>query len=148
MENYRTGPHSRYDIKYHIVWVTKYRKRVLTGAIGYRLRELIIEICKRNEVEILQGHVSSDHVHMFLSSPPNLSVSKLVQYLKGKTSRKLMMEFRPIQKQFWGRHLWARGYFAATSGNVTDEVVQEYIRLQDSHEPSDGGENFRVGSAE
>ena len=148
MENYRTGPHSRYDIKYHIVWVTKYRKRVLTGAVGYRLRELIIEICKRNEVEILQGHVSSDHVHMFLSSPPNLSVSKLVQYLKGKTSRKLMMEFRPIQKQFWGRHLWARGYFAATSGNVTDEVVQEYIRLQDSHEPSDGGENFRVGSAE
>jgi putative transposase len=117
-------------------------------AVGYRLRELIIEICKRNEVEILQGHVSSDHVHMFLSSPPNLSVSKLVQYLKGKTSRKLMMEFRPIQKQFWGRHLWARGYFAATSGNVTDEVVQEYIRLQDSHEPSDGGENFRVGSAE
>ena len=148
MENYRTGPHSRYDSKYHIVWVTKYRKRVLTGAVGYRLRELIIEICKRNEVEILQGHVSSDHVHMFLSSPPNLSVSKLVQYLKGKTSRKLMMEFRPIQKQFWGRHLWARGYFAATSGNVTDEVVQEYIRLQDSHEPSDGGENFRVGSAE
>jgi putative transposase len=148
MENYRTGPHSRYDIKYHIVWVTKYRKRVLTGAVGYRLRELIIEICKRNEVEILQGHVSSDHVHMFLSSPPNLSVSKLVQYLKGKTSRKLMMEFRPIQKQFWGRHLWARGYFAATSGNVTDEVVQEYIRLQDCHEPSDGGENFRVGSAE
>ena len=148
MENYRTGSHSRYDIKYHIVWVTKYRKRVLTGAIGYRLRELIIEICKRNEVEILQGHVSSDHVHMFLSSPPNLSVSKLVQYLKGKTSRKLMMEFRPIQKQFWGRHLWARGYFAATSGNVTDEVVQEYIRLQDSHEPSDGGENFRVGSVE
>ena len=148
MENYRAGSHSRYDIKYHIVWVTKYRKRVLTGPVGHRLRELIIEVCKRNEVEILQGHVSSDHVHMFLSSPPNLSVSKLVQYLKGKTSRKLMMEFRHIQKQFWGRHLWARGYFAATSGNVTDEVVQAYIRLQDHHEPSDGGENFRVGSAQ
>ena len=148
MENYRTGSHSRFDLKYHIVWVTKYRKRVLTGPVGYRVRDLIIEICKRNEVEILQGHVSSDHVHLFVSSPPNLSVSKLVQYLKGKTSRKLMMEFRPIQKQFWGRHVWARGYFAASSGNVTDEVVQEYIRLQDSHEPSDGSQNFSVGSAQ
>lgn len=148
MEDYRAGSHSRYDIKYHVVWVTKYRKRVLTGPAGQRLRELIIEVCKRNEVEILKGHVSSDHVHMFLSSPPNLSVSKLVQYLKGKTSRKLMMEFRHNQKQFWGRHLWARGYFAATSGNVTDEVAQEYIRLQDHREPSDGGENFRVGSAQ
>lgn len=148
MENYRTGSHSRYDLKYHIVWVTKYRKPVLTGSVGYRLRALVIEICKRSEVEILQGHVSADHVHMFVSSPPNISVSRLVQYLKGKTSRKLMMEFHPIQKGFWGRHLWARGYFAATSGNVTDDVVAEYIRLQDGHEPSDGGENFRVGSAQ
>ena len=148
MENYRTGTHSRYDLKYHFVWVTKYRKRVLSGAVGYRLRELIIEICKRNEAEILQGHVSPDHVHMFLSCPPKLAPSKLVQYLKGKTSRKLMMEFNHIQKQFWGRHLWARGYFVASSGNVTDEVVQEYIRLQDSKEPSDGGSNFRVGSAQ
>ena len=147
MESYRTGTHCRYDIKYHLVWVTKYRKRVLVGEVGYRLRELIIEICKRNEVEILQGHISSDHVHMFLSCPPKLAPSKLVQYLKGKTSHKLMMEFKHIQKQFWGRHLWARGYFVATSGNVTDEVIQEYIRLQDSKEPGDGGSNFRVGSA-
>lgn len=148
MEKYRTGSHSRFDLKYHIVWVTKYRKRVLPGPVGSRVRDLVIEICKRNEVEILQGHVSSDHVHLFVSGPPNLSVSKLVQYLKGKTSRKLMMESRPIQKQFWGRHVWARGYFAASSGNVTDEVVQEYIRLQDSQEPSDGSQNFSVGSAQ
>ena len=67
-----------------------------------------------------------------------------MQYLKGKTSRKLMMEFQHIQKAFWGRHLWARGYFAATSGNVTDEVILEYIRLQESGEPLDGGTNFRV----
>ena len=147
MENYRTGSHSRYDLKYHIVWVTKYRKRVLVGSVGYRLQELAIEVCKRNEVEILQGHVSSDHVHLFVSCPPNLSVSKLVQYLKGKTSRKLMMEYRHIEKQFWGRHLWARGYFAASSGNVTDAVIEEYIRLQDGREPSDGGDSFSVGSA-
>jgi len=144
MENYRTSSHSRFDIKYHMVWVTKYRKAILYGEVGYRLRELILEICKAHEVEILSGHVSRDHVHVFLSCPPNLSPSKLMQYLKGKTSRKLLMEFRHLQKSFWGRHLWARGYFVATSGNVTDEVIMEYIRLQDSTEPPDGGTNFRV----
>ena len=146
MENYRTSSHSRHDIKYHFVWITKYRKPILTESVGYRLRELVREICRVNDIEILQGHVSSDHVHLFLSCPPNLSASKIMQYLKGKTSRKLMMEFPHIGKQFWGRHLWARGYFVATSGNVTDEVIAEYIKLQDQAEPSDGGENFRVSS--
>ncbi len=144
MENYRTGSHSRFDIKYHLVWVTKYRKPVLYGEVGHRLRELVVEICKTNEIEILSGHVAQDHVHVFLSCPPNLSPSKIMQYLKGKTSRKLMMEFQHIQKTFWGRHLWARGYFAATSGNVTDEVILEYIRLQDGAEPGDGGQSFTV----
>ena len=67
-----------------------------------------------------------------------------MQYIKGKTSRKLMMEFKHIQKMFWGRHIWARGYFVASSGNVTDDVIQEYIRLQEMNEPHDGGEKFRV----
>lgn len=144
MENYRTGSHSRYDIKYHFVWITKYRKPVLTGAVGARLRDLVREICRTQDIEILQGAVSSDHVHVLLSCPPNISPSKVMQYIKGKTSRKLMMEFKHIQKQFWGRHLWARGYFVASSGNVTDEVIMEYIRLQDGTEPSDGGGNFQV----
>ena len=144
MENYRTSSHTRYDLKYHFVWVVKYRKAVLGGEVGKRLRELVIEICKANEVEILQGHVSRDHVHLLVSAPPHISPSKLMQYIKGKTSRKLMMEFQHIQKMFWGRHIWGRGYFVASSGNVTDEVIQEYIRLQETGEPRDGGENFRV----
>ena len=144
MENYRLGSHSRYDIKYHFVWVTKYRKPVLFGEVGRRVRELVVEICRTNEIEILSGHVSKDHVHVLLLCPPNLSPSKIMQYIKGKTSRKLMMEFQHIQKAFWGRHLWARGYFVASSGNVTDEVIKEYIRLQDDTEPSDGGSNFTV----
>ena len=144
MENYRTGSHSRFDIKYHFVWVTKYRRQVLYGDVGQRLRELVAEICKANEIEILSGHISKDHVHVFLSCPPNLSPSKIMQYIKGKTSRKLMMEFQHIQKAFWARHLWARGYFVASSGNVTDEVIMEYIRLQEGAEPSDGGSNFTV----
>ena len=143
MENYRTSAHTRFDIKYHFVWITKYRKPVLTGTVGTRLRELVREICRTNEIEILQGHVSRDHVHILVSAPPNMSASKIMQYIKGKSSRKLMMEFRHLNKQFWGRHMWARGYFVATSGNVTDEVIQEYIRLQ-GQEPVSGDENFRV----
>ncbi len=144
MQHFRVSAHSRYDLKYHFVWITKYRKPVLVGEVAHRLHALVIEVCKSNELEILEGHVSKDHVHLFVSSPPNISPSKIMQYIKGKTSRKLMMEFRHIQKTFWGRHLWARGYFVASSGNVTDEVIQEYIRLQDHTEPPAGGENFRI----
>jgi len=144
MENYRTSSHSRYDIKYHFVWVTKYRKPVLTGEVGLRVRELVREICRAHEIEILQGSISSDHVHVLLSCPPNLSASKIMQYIKGKTSRKLMMEFKHIQKQHWGRHFWARGYFVASSGNVTDEAIMAYIRNQGGTEPDDGGDKFQV----
>jgi len=101
------------------------------------LRELVREICKTNDVEIIRGHISQDHVHLLLSVPPHLSVSKIVQYIKGKTSIKIQQEFKLIQKEFWGRHLWARGYFAASSGNVTDEVIMKYIENQDA-ERDDG----------
>ena len=144
MENYRTGAHSRYDLKYHFVWVTKYRKPVLTGVVGTRVRDLVREVCRTNDIEILQGSVSADHVHVLLSCPPTISPSKIMQYIKGKSSRKLMAEFKHIQKQYWGRHLWARGYFVATSGNVTDEAIADYIKGQEGTEPSDGDDNFQL----
>ncbi|MDP6117175.1 MAG: IS200/IS605 family transposase [Planctomycetota bacterium] len=147
MENYRTSAHTRFDLKYHFVWITKYRKPVLHGDVAHRVRELVIEICKARDIEILRGHVSKDHVHLFVSAPPNMSPSKIMQAIKGKTSRKLMMEFRHISKTFWGRHLWARGYFVAGSGNVTDEVILEYIRLQ-NQEPSGDEEKFRLEEGE
>ena len=131
MENYRKSSHTVYDLKYHLVWITKYRKKVLKGAVGERLRELVREICKSNDVEIIKGYVSQDHIHLFVSVPPHMSVSKLVQLIKGKTSIKIQQEFKVIQKEFWGRHLWARGYFAASSGNVTDEIIMQYIENQD-----------------
>jgi len=143
MENYRTAAHTRFDIKYHFVWATKYRKPVLTGQVAIRLRALVREVCKTHEIEILQGSVSPDHVHILVSAPPNMSASKIMQYVKGKSSRKLMMEFRHLNKSFWGRHMWARGYFVTTSGNVTDEVIQEYIRLQ-GQEPPEDDSVFRV----
>ena len=131
MQNYRKSSHSLYDCKYHIVWITKYRKPVLVGVIAERIRELVRQVCKENEVEIIKGHVSKDHIPLFVSVPPQLSISKLVQYLKGKSSYKMMQENKQISKMFWGRHMWARGYFVATSGNVTDEVIMEYIKNQD-----------------
>ena len=141
MENYRKSSHTIYDIKYHIVWITKYRKPVVRGGMAERLRDLIREICKARDVEILKGHVSRDHVHVFLSVPPHLSVSQLVQSLKGKTSRKLLMEYKSLSRAFWGRHIWARGYFVASSGNVTDEVIMKYIEEQ-GKEPPDG--DFKI----
>jgi putative transposase len=131
MQHYRKTSHSVYDLKYHLVWITKYRKQVLMGLVAERLRELIRQICKANDIEIIKGHVSKDHVHLFVSVPPHISVSNLVQMIKGKTSRKMLGDFKPLQKQFWGRHLWARGYFVASSGNITDEVIMEYIEHQD-----------------
>ena len=96
MENYRKTSHCTYDIKYHLVWITKYRKPVITGEIAIRTRELVRIICQSNEVEILAGHMGSDHIHLLVSVPPHLSVSKLVQYIKGNTSRKLQMEYKEL----------------------------------------------------
>lgn len=134
MQNYRKTSHTTYDCKYHIVWITKYRKKVLVGLVAERVRELIRGICKEHDVEILKGHVSHDHVHMFVSVPPHMAISKLVQYMKGKSSYKLLQEAKNLSKQFWGRHLWGRGYFVATSGNITDEVIMEYIKNEDNQE--------------
>ena len=143
MENYRKTSHCTYDIKYHMVWITKYRKPVITGKVAERTRELIRQISATNDVEIMAGHVGKDHLHLLVSVPPHPSISKLVQYYKGNTSRKLQQEYKELNKHFWGQHLWARGYFVASSGNVTDEVIAEYIRTQDLEERQKG-DNFRI----
>ena len=143
MEHYRKTSHSVYDLKYHLVWITKYRKPVLTGEVALRCRELIRQCCSSLDVEILKGHVSKDHIHLFVSVPPQVSLSKLMQSVKGRSSRRMLDEFRTLKRQFWGRHLWARGYFAASSGNVTDEVIAEYIANQDMEARSED-DGFRL----
>ena len=140
MKNYRKTSHSVYDLKYHLVWITKYRKPVFFGDVAVRLRDLIREICKSMDIEIITGHVSKDHVHLFVSVPPQLPISNVMGAIKGKTSRKLLSEYRRLAKEFWGRHLWGRGYFAASSGNVTDEVIMQYIATQDLEERSHDGD--------
>lgn len=145
MKNYRRTSHCTYDIKYHIVWITKYRKPVITGKIAQQTRELIRITCASNDVEILAGHVGKDHIHLLVSVPPHLSASKLVRYLKGSSSHKLQMGYKELNKQYWGRHLWARGYFVASSGNVTDEIIAEYIQNQDIEERKNS-DNFEISN--
>ena len=141
--SYRKTSHAVYDLKYHLVWITKYRKPVLRGEIGKRLRELVKQTCASLEVYIVKGHIAPDHVHLLVSVPPKVSVSELMQRIKGRSSRKMLQEFGELNRQFWGRHLWARGYFAASSGNVTDEIVKQYIESQGKLPPADD-DDFRV----
>ena len=129
-------------LHHHVVFTTKYRRPVMQDAVGLRLRDLIREICKAHDVEILKGHVRPEHVHLLVSLPPNLAPRRLVQAIKGKTSHHLLREYRTLNKAFWGRHLWARGYFIASSGNVTDEVLKKYIATQDVEPQND--DNFKV----
>ena len=131
MTDYRHGSHTVFSIHLHLVWITKYRKKVLTGPVALRLRDMIREICQKSQVDIIKGHVSKDHIHLFVSIPPQINISRLVQQLKGKTSYKLLHEFQHLRKIYWGRHFWARGYFCCSSGNVTDDVILQYIESQD-----------------
>jgi putative transposase len=126
---------------YHYVWVTKYRYHVLTGEVALRARELIRQTCLSRNITILSGSVGKDHVHILVSCPPSLSPSKIMQYIKGRSSRILQDEFPHLKKRYWGRHLWARGYFCATSGTVTEDMIRQYIENQ----PLDGPEDaFKV----
>ena len=131
MRQYRQNSHSKYDLKVHLIWIPKYRKRILVGQVAERVRDILRKICMEYEVHIISGKVSADHVHMFVSYKSQLAVSKLVQHLKGTSSRILLQEFSNLRKQFWGRHLWARGYMAISSGNITDEMIQKYIDEQE-----------------
>ena len=141
MEDYRKGAHTVFDIKYHLVWITKYRYKVLNGELGLRVRDIIREACGEMDVIILSGVVSTDHVHLFVSASPKISVSNIVQKLKGKSSHKIQREFPHLKKRYWGQHIWARGYFCASSGNITDEMITEYLENHGSPPKKD---NFVV----
>jgi putative transposase len=140
MKHYRRGARTVFEIETHLVWTTKYRKPVMRGEAGLRVRELIRQICAANEVTTPRGHVARDHVHLLVPIPPQVPISRLVMYLKGKTSHELLAEFSHMRKAFWGRHVWARGYFCCSRGNVTDEVIAAYIAGQ----PDTPDAEFRV----
>ena len=121
----------------HLIWVPKYRKRVMTGEVAVRTRDVLRQIAMEHELEIITGKVASDHVHMFIGYRPTQNISQIVQWLKGISSRILLSEFAHLRKQFWGRHFWARGYCAISSGNITDEMIQKYIEEQEGEPVED-----------
>jgi len=124
------GSHTAYDIEYHVVWTTKYRYKVLQGKVAERLRELIRQGCEARNIKIVRGSIGKEHVHLLVSCPPTLAPSKMMQYLKGRSSRMLQDEFTELKKRYWGQHLWAPGDFCRTVGAVTDEMIREYIENQ------------------
>jgi putative transposase len=138
---YRYGSHTVFNIEYHFVWVTKYRYQVLNGDVALRVRELVRQTCEAFEIHIIKGVVSKDHVHIFVSAPPTMAPSEIMRRIKGRTSSKLFEDFPHLRKRFWGRHFWARGYFCASSGQVTDEMIKNYL---DHHFEPKKDDDFRT----
>ena len=138
---YRYGSHTVYKIQYHFVFVTKYRYKVLRGDVGLKVRELIRQTCEAFEIEIIKGVISHDYVHIFVSAPPSLAPSEIMRRIKGRSAMKLFESFPDLKKRYWGRHFWARGYFCATSGELTEEMIKNY--LEHHFEPK-GNDNFRA----
>ena len=140
MGNLRKGSHSVHQLHVHIVWSTKYRFLVLKGEIQLRCRELIRQSCDSLDIQVLKGVVSGDHIHLHLSYTPKISVSDIVKRLKGRSARMLFEEFGELRKRYWGGHLWGIGYGAWSTGNITDEMIQEY--LEHHREGPNNDQNF------
>jgi putative transposase len=140
MSDYRHGSHTTFSIHLHVVWITKYRPKVLRSEVAERVRAIVREECQKARVDILQGHMAPDHVHVMISIPPHVTISRLIHRMKGKSSYRLLAEFPHMRKPFWRRHVWARGYLCCSSGNVTDEVFKAYIAQQSR----DSDDVFRI----
>ena len=138
---YRYGSHTVYQIEYHFVWVTKYRYKILRGEVAERVRELVRQTCEAFEIRIVRGVVSKDHVHILVSAPPNLAPSEIMRRIQGRTASYLFEEFPHLKKRYWGQHFWARGYFCATAGQMTEHAFPEN---QPTMEPGGPG-NTGVG---
>ena len=131
-EKYWTGAHTKHRMLYHIVWIPKYRKRVLEGALAKRLKALLSECADVNRWRIDELNIQRDHVHMLIQLRPDMSVSKAVQLLKGKSSYIIRRDFPHLEEFFWGKaeSFWADGFFVETVGQVNEAKIKEYIRNQ------------------
>ena len=133
---YDKGKHCVFYHRYHLVWSTKYRYRVLLGDVRLRVRDIIRQVCSENDVDIIRGVLSSDHVHMFVSVPSKLALSDLLRKMKGRSSHKVQREFPSLKKRYWGCHFWGRGYFSTTNGAITEDIVLQYLE-QHIRNPTD-----------
>ena len=130
MNRYRSGAHTRHRLIYHLVWIPKYRKRVLLGKVAVRLRGLLYEAAEVNNWWIQELNIQLDHVHVMIQLPADVSVAQAMQVLKGGTSRVLRRECPELEEFLWGESLWSDGYFAESVGVVKEETMRRYIREQ------------------
>lgn len=127
---YWKGAHTKHCHMYHIVWIPKYRKRILNGIIAKRIEELLRECAEVNRWHFHELNIQPDHVHMLVQLRPNISVSEAVQFFKGGSSKKIREEFPELEEHLWGDSFWCDGYFSVTVGQVNMEVIREYIKNQ------------------
>ncbi len=133
MSNYRKLQHTEWDCKYHVVFIPKYRRKVLYGKIREHLGDVFRRLARQKECEIEEGHLVADHVHMMIAIPPKHSVSQVVGYIKGKSAIHIARPFSGQRRDFTGQHFWARGYFVSTVGR-DEEVIRQYIRNQENED--------------
>ncbi len=133
MSDYRSLNHSRWECKYHIVFIPKYRKKRIFGQIKRYLGEVFHRLARQKESLIEEGHLMSDHVHMMISIPPKYSVAQVVGFIKGKSAIHIAREFAGRKRNFVGQSFWARGYFVSTVGR-DEAVIREYIRRQEQED--------------
>jgi len=133
MSDYRSLNHSRWECKYHIVFIPKYRKKRIFGQIKRYLGEVFHRLARQKESLIEEGHLMSDHVHMLISIPPKYSVAQVVGFIKGKSAIHIAREFAGRKRNFAGQSFWARGYFVSTVGR-DEAVIREYIRRQEQED--------------
>ena len=130
MSDYRSLSHTKWDCKYHVVFIPKYRKKAIFGRVRRYLGEILRRLAEHRESRIEEGHLMPDHVHMMISIPPKYSVSQVIGYIKGKSAIHIAREFAGRKRNFVGQHFWARGYFVSTAGR-DEEVIRQYIRQQE-----------------
>ena len=133
MREWQSQSHVRWYCRYHIVFVPKYRRRSIYGSLRRNIGGVMRELCRRHEVELVEGHAMLDHIHLCLSIPPKYSVANTVGFLKGKSAIRIHREYLGRQRQYTGLHFWARGYCVSTVG-LDEEMVRAYIRNQEAEE--------------
>jgi putative transposase len=133
LTNYRKLQHSEWECKYHVIFIPKYRRKVLYGTLRKHLGEVFRRLARQKESEIEEGHLMGDHVHMMISIPPKYSVVQVVGYIKGKSAIHIARHFGEKSRNFVGQHFWARGYFVSTVGR-DEEVIRRYIQRQENED--------------
>jgi putative transposase len=133
MSDYDSLNHTKWECKYHVVFIPKCRRKVLYGKIRRNLGEVFHELAKQRESQIMEGHLCLDHVHMMIRIPPKYSVSEIVGYIKGKSAIRMARDYMGRQQNFKGYHFWARGYFVSTVG-IDEGTIRQYIRNQEKND--------------